>query len=99
MSGGTTISTANGAFGTGNVSLTASNVILTLQGVTNSIDYAAFLNIGTLANTGDLVNLNYNGTEQVGSLFSTAFSRRMVNGVRSVAERRMKAPISPARVS
>ncbi len=48
MSGGTTISTANGGFGTGNVSLTASNAIPTLQGVTNSIDDAASLNIGML---------------------------------------------------
>jgi fibronectin-binding autotransporter adhesin len=68
MSGGTTISLANGAFGTGNVSLTASNVTLTLQGVTNSIADTAGLAIGLIGNTNDLVNLNFNGTETVNTL-------------------------------
>jgi autotransporter-associated beta strand protein len=77
MSGGTTISTHNGAFGTGNVSLTANNVTLTLQGVTDSISDTANLNIGVLGNTGDLVNLNFNGTETVAGLF--------INGVQQAA--------------
>ena len=55
---------------------------------------AASMNIGTSCKHRRLVNLNYTGTEQVGSLFLAASCRRMVNGVRSVAERRMKAPIS-----
>ena len=64
MSGGTTISTHNGAFGAGNVSLTANNVTLTLQGVTNSIADNANLAIrNSCHHTGDLVNLNFNGTE------------------------------------
>ncbi|MFL6516361.1 MAG: PEP-CTERM sorting domain-containing protein [Chthoniobacterales bacterium] len=68
MSNGTTVSTANGAFGTGNVSLTGSNVTLTLQGVTNSIADSATLNIGVLNNSGDVVNLNYSGTETINML-------------------------------
>jgi autotransporter-associated beta strand protein len=67
ISGGTLLATANGAFGTGNISLTAGNVTLTLQGGTNPnfIADTATLSIGF--NT-DVVNLNYSGTEVVGGL-------------------------------
>ncbi len=66
LSGGTTIATVNGALGTGNVSLTAASVILTLQGATNNyIADTANLNIGF---TSDTVNLFYTGTETIGSL-------------------------------
>jgi len=77
LSNGMTVSTHNGAFGTGNVSLTASNVTLTLQGVTDSIADNANLAIGVLANTGDLVNLNFSGTETIGTL--------TINGVAEAA--------------
>jgi hypothetical protein len=67
VSGGTIIATANGAFGTGGISLNAANVTLTLQGGTNPdfINDAATLTIGF--NT-DIVNMNYSGTEVVGGL-------------------------------
>jgi hypothetical protein len=51
------------------VSLTASNVTLTLQGVTNSIADTANLSIGIIAgNSNDIVNLNFSGTETINGL-------------------------------
>jgi hypothetical protein len=99
MSGGTTIATVDGAFGTGNVSITGSNVTLTLQhGAVNkknrpsSIDGgndfiadSATLSIGLIGNTNDIVNLNYNGTETINMLF--------VNGVAQTAGMHSSADI------
>jgi fibronectin-binding autotransporter adhesin len=78
MSGGTTIATVDGAFGTGNVSLTAHSVTLTLQhgavnkrgardtgGVNDFIADTATFSIGF---TDDVVNLNYTGTETINML-------------------------------
>jgi fibronectin-binding autotransporter adhesin len=67
---GTVIATADGALGTGNVSLTASgSVTLTLQGITNSLSDTGTLTVA-LDST---VNLNYTGTDVVAGL--------VVNGV------------------
>ena len=76
MSGGTTIATSNGAFGSGNVSLTAGSVTLTLQGGTNPNYIADFANLSIFDMT-DAVNLNYTGTETVQQL--------IVNGVQQAA--------------
>jgi len=66
LGGGTTIVTQNGGLGTGNVSLTAAAVTLTLQGaVNNYISDTANLNIQF---TDDIVNLNYSGTDTISSL-------------------------------
>jgi len=66
LSGGTTIVTQGGGLGTGNVSLTAGAVTLTLQGASqNYIADTANLNIGF---TNDIVNLNFSGTDTIGSL-------------------------------
>lgn len=67
ISGGSLIAGADGALGSGNISLTAGSVNLTLQnGVTqNYIGDTANLNIGF---TGDTVALNFTGTDTVGSL-------------------------------
>jgi autotransporter-associated beta strand protein len=67
LSGGTTVATANGAFGTGGVNLNAANVTLTLSGGINPdfINNSATLTIGFAS---DVVNLNYTGTEIVGGL-------------------------------
>lgn len=67
VSGGTVIAAADGALGTGNVSLTAASVTLTLQSglVNNYIADSANLNIQMTTGT---VNLNFIGTDVVGSL-------------------------------
>ncbi len=63
LSGGTTVVTQSGGLGSGNVSLTAANVTLTLQGATNNyIADTAALSIGF---AGDIVNLNFTGTDTV----------------------------------
>ncbi len=67
MSGGLTIANHDGAFGSGNVSLTASNVTLTLQnGVLNN--YIASSAAFSLFDGTDTVNLNYTGTDTVNTL-------------------------------
>ena len=62
--GGLTVIVDHG-LGTGNVSLTASGVTLTLQGATS--DYIAD-NVDLSIVTGSTVNLNFTGTDVVGSL-------------------------------
>jgi len=66
LSGGTTIVTQSGGLGSGNVSLTAANVTLTLQGATNNYisDTAAF----SIGFVDDIVNLNYTGTDTINTL-------------------------------
>lgn len=76
-SGGTTLqsgiiqATHDGAFGSGNISLMAGSITLTLSGgaSNNYIADGATLNVAT----GNVINLNYTGTDVVGSL--------IVNGV------------------
>lgn len=66
ISGGTLIVTTNGGLGTGNVSLTAAAVTLTLQGASNNyIADTANLSIGF---TDDIVNLNFTGTDTINAL-------------------------------
>lgn len=66
VTGGSIIATADGALGSGNVSLTAANVTLTLQGASNNyISDTANLNIGF---TDDVVNLNFSGTDTISGL-------------------------------
>jgi autotransporter-associated beta strand protein len=66
ISGGTLVAAQNGALGTGNVSLTAANVVLTLQGAFNNyISDTATLSIGF---TNDTVNLNFTGTDTINML-------------------------------
>lgn len=61
---GTVIATANGALGTGNISLTSGNaVVLTLQGGTNPNYIADSANLSIALDS--TVNLNYSGTEVV----------------------------------
>ena len=76
ISAGTLIAAKDSALGTGNVSLLAASVTLTLQGgVTNNyIGDTVNLNIGF---TNDVVNLNFAGTDTIGSL--------TVNGVQEPA--------------
>lgn len=63
--GGTLFAGATGALGTGNISLTATSVTLTLQGASNNY-------IGDTANlsfiNGDTINLNFTGTDTIGAL-------------------------------
>jgi autotransporter-associated beta strand protein len=64
-SGGTLIATVDGALGTGNVSLLAGTVTLTLQGATNN--YIA--DTATLSYvSGNAINPNFTGNETVSSL-------------------------------
>ncbi len=67
ISGGTLIASKDGALGSGNVSLTAASVTLTLQsGATNNyIADTASLSIGF---TTDVVNLTYTGTDTIAGL-------------------------------
>jgi len=66
LSGGTTVVTQNGGLGTGNVSLTAASVTLTLQGASNNyISDTANLSIGF---TNDVVNLNFTGSDTIATL-------------------------------
>jgi fibronectin-binding autotransporter adhesin len=66
INAGTLIASHDGALGAGNVSLTASGTILTLQnGALN--DYIANNAILSLV-TGSIVNLNFNGTDTIGGL-------------------------------
>ncbi|MEY2479605.1 MAG: hypothetical protein QOI04_532 [Verrucomicrobiota bacterium] len=72
VSGGTLVATATGALGTGNVSLTASPVTLTLQGAsTNYIGDTA--NLSILA--GQTINLNFSGTDTIGALIVDGVSQ------------------------
>ncbi|MEY2538907.1 MAG: hypothetical protein QOG67_2647 [Verrucomicrobiota bacterium] len=66
ISGSTIVANHDGALGSGNISLTAATVTLTLQNgaVNNYIANSANL---SLLNT-DTVNLNYNGTDTIGEL-------------------------------
>ncbi|MGI9087124.1 MAG: beta strand repeat-containing protein [Chthoniobacterales bacterium] len=66
ISNGTVIATHDGAFGSGNITLSTNPVILTLQGATNNyIADTANVNIQI---AGDTVNLNFTGSDLVGSL-------------------------------
>lgn len=65
-SGGVLLATATGSLGAGNVSLTAGTVTLTLQGV--SQDYIANTANLSIGFTTDVVNLNFTGTDVIGSL-------------------------------
>jgi hypothetical protein len=78
ISGSTIVATANGAFGTGNVSLMAGAVVLTLQGPMTkggkprrpdgNNDFIADTATLSIGFADDTVNLNYNGTETIGAL-------------------------------
>ncbi|MDQ2868119.1 MAG: PEP-CTERM sorting domain-containing protein [Verrucomicrobiota bacterium] len=71
MSGGITIANADGALGTGNVSLTAASVTLTLQNgvVNNYLPDAGNFSIGF---TNDTVNLNFTGASDIVNTFTLA---------------------------
>ena len=87
MSGGLTIANHDGAFGSGNVSLTAGNVTLTLQnGTLNNYiaDSAAF----SLFDGTDAVNLNYTGTDVVNLPRLTVALAGQAAGVYGSAARR-----------
>ena len=72
ISGGTLVANTDGSLGTGNISLSAASVTLTLQnGATNNyIADTATLNIGF---TNDTVNLPFSGTDTIKAL--------VINGV------------------
>lgn len=63
IAGGTLIASATGKLGTGNVSLTAGHVTLTLQGTTNMASTSTLSYVNT-----DTINLNYSGTMTIAGL-------------------------------
>ena len=66
INAGTVIASADGALGTGNVSLTAGSITLTLQ---NGVSQAYIASTATLSYvSGDTINLNYTGTDTVTGL-------------------------------
>jgi fibronectin-binding autotransporter adhesin len=67
IAGGTIIGNHDHAFGTGDISLTAGSVTLTLQGGVSN-DYIADSATLSLFDSTDVVNLNFAGTDTIGGL-------------------------------
>lgn len=66
ISGGVLIGNHDGAFGTGNITLTAGAITLTLQGGVTQNYIADTANLTIVA--GNTINLNFSGTDTIGSL-------------------------------